>query len=286
MVRDLREFRLNDGLKRYEHRTEWPMVALSLLFLMVIILPFARPLTDIENSALRSLDIALWAIFAIDYLIRLGLALDRRRFFRTHWFDLLVVAVPFVRPLRIVRVISLVMATGRRAGNLVVQEVLIFVLLFAAIITSTCAIVAYHFEKSAPGSNIHSLADGFWWALTTVTTVGYGDKYPVTGAGRMVAVVLMITGIALMGTVTAAIAAKFVDIVRGKTSTEVALGQTQASDRVADEVRELKAIVQSLQADVRELLFERLSDPERRGLSTSGRSLDGVPETEVEQVRF
>jgi voltage-gated potassium channel len=67
------------------------------------------------------------------------------------------------------------------------------------------------FEAHAKGSNIHSYGDALWWAVVTVTSVGYGDKYPVTAAGRAVAVVLMITGIALFGVVTASIASYFVE---------------------------------------------------------------------------
>ena len=260
------------------------MVALSFIFLMVIILPYAHPLTTIEDQTLRSLDIALWAIFAIDYSARLYLALDRHRFFRTHWFDLLVVAVPFVRPLRIVRVISLVMATGRRAGSLVIQEVMIYVLLLVAIIMSACAILAYHFEHTARGSNIHSLADGFWWAFSTVTSVGYGDRYPVTGAGRIIAATLMITGIALMGTVTAAIAAKFVNIIRGKTSSELALGQTHASEALASEVRELRGVVLELQADVRELLFDRATNLSSLDVAASSDLVSGEGRGRAERI--
>ena len=241
----------SDGaLSRWEHRSEWPMVGLSLVFLTVIILPYAHPLTPQESLVLHVVDVSLWMVFVLDYMIRFLLASDRRRFVSTHWFDLLIVIVPFLRPLRIVRVIALVVATGRRAGSLIVQQVLIYVLLLVIITTSSCAILVYHFENSAAGANIHSLSDAFWWALTTVTTVGYGDRYPVTPAGRGITVVLMIAGIVLMGTITAAIAAKFVDIVRGKTATEFSAAQTQATDKLIEEVSKLTLVVEAIRIDV------------------------------------
>ncbi len=260
MTSSLGTFRINGGLKRYEARTEWIMVALSIMFLVVIILPYAHPLSRTEDQLLRSIDVVVWGIFAVDYLLRLLIAAERTKFITTHLFDLLVVAVPFMRPLRLVRVVSLVVATGRRAGNLVIQQVMIYVLLLAAIIMSTCAVLVYHFEQASSESNIHSLADGFWWAMTTVTTVGYGDRFPVTAEGRVVAVALMITGIALMGSITAAIAAKFVDIIRGKTSTEIALDQTTQSEIIANDVRELKQLVLSLHADVKSLSEPKTGD--------------------------
>jgi voltage-gated potassium channel len=65
-------------------------------------------------------------------------------------------------------------------------------------------------ERAVEGSNIHNFGDGLWWAISTVTTVGYGDRYPTTTEGRFLAVVLMIMGISLVGVITASVAAWFV----------------------------------------------------------------------------
>ncbi len=67
------------------------------------------------------------------------------------------------------------------------------------------------FENGARGSTIHNYGDALWWAIVTVTTVGYGDKYPVTAGGRGVAVVLMLVGIGLIGVLTATVASYFVE---------------------------------------------------------------------------
>jgi voltage-gated potassium channel len=80
-----------------------------------------------------------------------------------------------------------------------------------AAVVGLAAVAMYDVEHDAADANITSLPDALWWAATTVTTVGYGDHYPTTGAGRLVAVALMLTGIALLGVITASIAAWFVD---------------------------------------------------------------------------
>lgn len=71
-------------------------------------------------------------------------------------------------------------------------------------------------EQSADDANIVTLGDALWWATTTVTTVGYGDRFPVTTEGRFVALALMLVGIALIGSVTAAVAAWFISQVEAE----------------------------------------------------------------------
>jgi voltage-gated potassium channel len=75
-------------------------------------------------------------------------------------------------------------------------------------------------ERNAPGANITSYGDALWWACTTVTTVGYGDRYPVTTEGRMIAVVLMVVGIGLVGAITASVATWMVSHVQQERSRE------------------------------------------------------------------
>lgn len=84
-------------------------------------------------------------------------------------------------------------------------------LLIVAALTLVAAALVLNFERDTPNSNIHSYPDALWWAVTTITTVGYGDRFPSSPAGRGVVVVLMVAGIAMFGIVTASIAAYFVE---------------------------------------------------------------------------
>jgi voltage-gated potassium channel len=86
------------------------------------------------------------------------------------------------------------------------------VLLIVLALNLVAAALVLTFERDTPGGNIHSYPDELWWAATTITTVGYGDRFPtMSPAGRGVAVVLMVSGIALFGVITASIAAYFVE---------------------------------------------------------------------------
>jgi voltage-gated potassium channel len=98
-----------------------------------------------------------------------------------------------------------------------------------------CSGLELAFEKSAHGSTIHNFGDALWWAVVTVTTVGYGDKYPMTAGGRGVAVVLMLVGIGLIGVLTATVASYFVEERSDRDKVEL-------SDRL-DRIEAMLAIV-------------------------------------------
>src|SRR6202034_4219543 len=85
-----------------------------------------------------------------------------------------------------------------------------FVVLAAGLVVFACAGLVTFAERSAKGANIHDFGQGLWWSIETVTTVGYGDRYPITPFGQGVAVLLMLVGIGLIGTLTATVASYFV----------------------------------------------------------------------------
>jgi voltage-gated potassium channel len=137
-------------------------------------------------------------------------AKDKARYLKKHPLEVVAVLFPFLRPLRLMRVISF--------GGLAIQKVAIgrqFAITIKVFIASIfiayiSAVQITITERAVEGSNIHNFGDGLWWAISTVTTVGYGDRYPTTTEGRFLAVVLMIMGISLVGVITASVAAWFV----------------------------------------------------------------------------
>jgi voltage-gated potassium channel len=176
--------------------------------------------------------------------VRVSLAEQRGRYLLTNWFDLLVIALPLLRPLRAVRALLLISVLTRRGQPFVRGRVVRAVTVSGAGLCGIAALAVLDAERNAPGANIVTLGDAAWWTATTVTTVGYGDKYPVTVEGRLIAVSLMILGLALLGVITAAIASWFVERISEVASSE---DETQAMlAEVRGELSEIREALASL----------------------------------------
>ncbi len=211
-----------EALERFERLTAWPSLVLALASLPLILIPVAWELAVGTEATLFALDWFIWAYFALEYLIRLYLAPRKGTFFRKNILDLAIVLLPFLRPLRIarsariLRVLRLARAAvyaGRgvkAAQNLFTEHRVNFTLLLAMAATIGTAVIALEFERGRAGAEIQDLPDAIWWAITTVTTVGYGDEFPITAGGRAVGAVLMVLGIALFGVLAATVSAFFV----------------------------------------------------------------------------
>jgi voltage-gated potassium channel len=247
----LREFRANDGFERWESWTAWPLIGLALIFLGVLIVPLAAPMSTGNKRVLDGANLLIWGIFAANYLTSLYLAEQRKLFVRTHVLDLIVVAVPFLRPLRLLRLFAIAASATRRAGGRLVQRITIFAVCTAVVVMSCSAVVVLDAEKRVAGGNIKTFGDAMWWALTTVTTVGYGDRYPVTATGRLMALILMLTGIALVGTVTAAVASWFVNIVRTSATDNAPLAA--AEGLLSEQITVLTQTVELMRAELADL---------------------------------
>ncbi|MGY1708372.1 potassium channel family protein [Geodermatophilus sp. SYSU D00758] len=231
----------DDRLERWEQAAEWPLIAAAVLF----VVSYAWPVIDPDLAApwpevLTVLTWATWTVFAVDYLVRLGLASDRRAFVRTHLVDLALVVLPLFRPLRLLRLVTLLNVLNRNAGRSLRGRVAVYVAGATTLVLFLAAVAALDAERDAPDANITGFADAVWWAFATVTTVGYGDRFPVTPTGRAIAVGLMLAGIALLGVVTAALASWLIERV------EEVEEESQAATRrdvhaLADEVARLRA---------------------------------------------
>jgi len=209
-----------EALQRFSTRIDPFMTVLALLWLPVLVVPFVTLLHGTVALTFEALDYLVWAAFAVEYAAKLWLATERWTFVRHHLLDLALVAIPLLRPLRLARILRivrlsrvvLVLGGGlKRARALFTHHGLQFVLLTVSAIVFSGAGLEVYFERHAAGPTaIHGYGDALWWAIVTVTTVGYGDKIPMTGAGRVLATGLMLTGIGLVGALTATIASFFV----------------------------------------------------------------------------
>jgi voltage-gated potassium channel len=211
------EQRARDGYARWIRATDLWLIGLAVVFLVALVMPLVEPnLAATTQRALTAVSTVIWVVFLLDYLVRLYLAPARWRFVRSHILDLIVIVLPLLRPLRVlrlIRLVQLVSLAGRVAlssRRTLQQRVALYVSGTAAIMLFVAAAAMLVVERPDPDSNIKTFPDALWWAAATVTTVGYGDRFPVTGPGRLVATGLMIVGIALLGVITASVAAWFV----------------------------------------------------------------------------
>ncbi|NCT89634.1 two pore domain potassium channel family protein [Cellulomonas sp. APG4] len=227
-------------LDRWQQRTELPLVGAALAFLVAYAVPIAAP--DAPDAVQRTAQAVVgvtWAAFWVDYAVRLALAPDRRAFARRNLVDLAVLVLPLLRPLRLLRVLAVLSVLNRAGVHGLRGRVVLYVTVGTALLLTAAALAVTDAERAAVGSPIQNLGDGFWWAVTTMTTVGYGDTYPVTTTGRAVAVALMLAGIALLGTVTATLASWLVDRVAEEGEAEQTATRAQVAE-LAREVAELR----------------------------------------------
>lgn len=195
-------------LQRYDHYTEYPLFVLSLAFLIGFILVIdSGSNSEYQDTGQFLMNIS-WMAFLTDYVIRFSLA-TRHLYFVTHnVIQGLAVLVPPLRILLLGQVVQTMTSGAKRRFR---GRVRIYALYLTTLTVVVAAVLVSMFERNSPDANIRSLGDALWWTTETISTVGYGDFYPVTTGGRLVAIALFVNGIALLSAVTATIAAKVLD---------------------------------------------------------------------------
>jgi len=229
--------------RRWEQRADWPLTFTAVVFLAAYAAPILRPDLGTPWPAICELVTwAAWSLFVVDYVARLALSRDRVGFVRGNLFDLAVVVLPLLRPLRLLRLVTLLSVLNRNVGGSMRGRVAVYVGGATSLVLLIASLAVLDAERGAKGATISTFGDAAWWAFTTVTTVGYGDRYPITGEGRLIAGGLMLAGIALLGIVTASLASWLIDKVRDVEE------HTQAATRpdVAVLTAEVRALRQEL----------------------------------------
>ncbi|MFI9412443.1 potassium channel family protein [Nocardia gamkensis] len=217
----------------WERTTGIPLMVLAVAFLGV----YAWQVLDTGASPrldawLTRVDVVIWAAFALDFAVRLGLSGNRLRFLRTHPVDLLIVVLPPLRPLRLLRAAMLVIGTLNR-NTTTRARLAVFVATSSLLLLVLCSLAFFDAEYGATDSKIHNFGDALWWSMVSVTTVGYGDVYPVTTEGRLISLILMTLGIGLIS---------------------FAIGTT--TSWVMDQLKSVEANVESTDREITELVAE------------------------------
>jgi len=189
------------------------LTTLALCFLVAFSYPaFKEDISPSIKTLIEAVQWICWLAFAVDLVYGIWTADNKKNYLKRHPLEIASVLLPFLRLLRLMRVISF--------GGLAIQKVAVgrqIAITFKVVLTSIfiayiSAVQITITERAVEGSNIKNFGDGLWWAITTVTTVGYGDRYPTTTEGRFLAVLLMLMGISLVGVITASVAAWFVKL--------------------------------------------------------------------------
>lgn len=240
--------RRNMTLSRWQRITEWPMTALALVFLFAYSWEvLARThITLCENT----INI-IWVAFIIDYVVSISLARNKKAWFKNNLITLLSIALPIFRPLRLLRLVAVLNVLNRTSGMAVRGRITMYVCSSAVLLIYIGSLAILDVERTAPGAKITDFGRALWWTFVTVTTVGYGDLSPVTWQGKCIAVGLMVTGIALIGIVTATLASWIVDSVDSETDKRAQENSSEIQ-QLRSSVAELNATVTALHNELRE----------------------------------
>jgi voltage-gated potassium channel len=202
-----------ESLDRVETVLRYPMAILGVVWAVIGIIVLTTDNRGLAPKALVGTLFVLWLVVVVECLVRYIVVPDRKRYFASRRVEPAMVIIPVFQLWRLAGVERVNVLWGEGASRFVAilrHRSLFRVLLAAVGLLFLGAWLVLLFENNAHGSNIHSYKDALWWAVVTVTTVGYGDRFPVSDGGRLVAVVLMMVGIGLIGTLTATVASFFV----------------------------------------------------------------------------
>lgn len=231
-------------LETWERFTDWPLLVLAVLFLGAYAWEVIGNLQGRAASVTELIMNVVWAAFVADYVARLFLAKPRFKWFITHLFDLLIVALPILRPLRLLRLVTFVKVLGRKAGSTFRGKIALYSVASTALLIFVSALAVLDAERGVSDALITSFPQAIWWAFETITTVGYGDLYPISVTGRVVALCLMTGGVALIGVVTATLASWVVDVVNEKNEQDRAATSAEINE-LKQQISELTLLVES-----------------------------------------
>ena len=239
LFRTLSKYRGEKNLAAWEERSSTPMFVASVLYLLAFAAPImSTRIQEPYDAYLNIIQMILWGLFAADYCIRLYLA-PRRLYFITH--NLMNLAIVLLPAWRIVSFLAMIYMTANRQYKRL-SELAVKLFGYTAIFIIMFALAIYSVESSEPGTMIRDLPTAYWWTFTTLATVGYGDVYPVTGIGRVIAVVVMLYGVGMVAVATGALASWIIEKIGGREEQEYPATKADVDD-LRQEISELRALL-------------------------------------------
>ncbi len=212
-----------------EKKLQLPMFVLTIFYLILFSIRLSDSLSQTSITIIDFLDIVIWITFIGEYLALLFYSTNKIDYIKTHVLNLLIVLIPSFRLFRLFGIfeilfgatdtlmISRILGADSKLASaavffansltyvkrLITKGKVQYIFLFVTFLVVFLGSMASIFERNEPNANITSPIEGIWWGITSITTVGYGDRYPVTWGGRIIAVMLMTIGITLFSLLTA-----------------------------------------------------------------------------------
>jgi voltage-gated potassium channel len=223
-------------LARLEKVLTFPTLLTVVGLLVLLLVPLTASLDARTSAVIARATLVFAGLFVAEYGTRFIVARDKGAFVRGNLIDtavaistLFLPILPdsrFLLALRVFSAVSMILEVGKDFQHIFRVRNIPYALIGATLVIAVCGVLEFHYENPVKGSNINSAQDGIWWAAVTMSTVGYGDKYPITPEGRTIAIVLMALGPVFLGILYAGLSSLFM-----KPTQEELAAEIEAQDR-------------------------------------------------------
>lgn len=249
-------------VEQWDEAADWPLMGAALAFLGAYAVPILLPdMSAGAKGAWILFSWSIWALFVVDFAVRLWLTEGRRNFLLANVVDLIIIALPLaimvlplLGPLLLLRLVIVLRTLNRHATDELKGRVVTYLIGGTILLGFSAALAILDAERQNPDANIKSFGDALWCVAATMSTTGYGDRYPTTGEGRFAAVMLMVGGIGMLGMVTSILATWLANKVKAADPDDVAhfvtwfkgFFATRADRRHDELIQELAALRQEV----------------------------------------
>ena len=224
--------------QRWVKATEWPLTAAAVAFFVAYAIQIISRPSGLMALIAEWVIWTSWGLFLVDYVVRFAVVEHRGRWFMRHLLDPAIVILPMLRPLRLMRFLTVIALIQRSAGGILRGRIIVYTIGASMVVILISSLAVLDAERG--NGNINNFGDAVWWTFVSMTTVGYGEFHPVTLAGRIVAAGLMVAGVTLIGAVTATLASWIVERVNRET---IAVASSQQVEQLREELAEVRALL-------------------------------------------
>ena len=207
------ESRREAAIVRWEKASAIPLAALAVAFVGLWALQVLGNLDTATWDVVEGAILAIWVAFVIDFAVRFTMHTNRKAFLKANVIEMIAIIVPAFRFLRVLRILTAIGLLAR-VGQSLTTKINLFISFLVPMIVLAGSLGVLEAERGTPHATITNFGDSLWWACVTIFTVGDTRFYPVTVEGRAIAVVLMMSGVAMLSVVTANFASYFLSRTR------------------------------------------------------------------------